>query len=748
VSKKKQLQTTFIAGELAPLLGMRVDTKQYANGAKSLLNRRCLIGGGTSRRPGTRDLTGFFGISNRLVDFVFNENEQYICMFSWDASAGGVMIAYLPDGTYAGSTVGGPWTPGIIQEMDWMQTANTIIVTHSTFKPVVITRIGPAAWESHTIEFFSSGPRLEQPYFKLAPHTATLQPSAYTGAITLIVGNGWFRQDHVGQIFRYLGREILITGVSDGTNASGNVLEKLPPSFIVGVSDSSVFTAGETVVGSDSGAKGVIVTDGGNNDLLIYARNASITSSSGPGGSISGLQAGLFLGAPGVDVFGLAGQQAQVSLQAFTVGETLVGPVSTAKITSVALSSTLAAVTDWDEALFTPGNGWPSCVTLHRNRLCFAGHPKMPNLLLASRLGNIFSFNVGDGSDADAISVTIGDSSAAEIRQMYSSDQLILATDKGLYYCPEGPNQPFTPTRMAFVAFGSPWPISGSCKMRAFDDGIIAVSGSTVIKARGTGDSQKTWNAQEVSILSPHLINNPYDMAVTTNFEGGPERYCVFSNADGSLAVMMLLEGQEIRNFVPWRTSGYFGSVCVVKKRLYCSVLRVPGYQLFHLELFDNALTLDGVLDINTAPELANIPLMFPGRLVNVVSYSGYSLGTWPLAMRQDEIPPGPYHIGNNYDTVIQTLPAVIEDAKGSNAGEMARISEALVFTHESARFTGNGYERQAYLINEDANLPPPRRTGPQRLKFLGWRRDPTLTITQPDPLPLTVLAVKTEVLW
>ena len=57
-------------------------------------------------------------------------------------------------------------------------------------------------------------------------------------------------------------------------------------------------------------------------------------------------------------------------------------------------------------------------------------------------------------------------------------------------------------------------------------------------------------------------------------------------------------------------------------------------------------------------------------------------------------------------------------------------------------------YERQAYLINEDANLPPPRRTGPQRLKFLGWRRDPTLTITQPDPLPLTVLAVKTEVLW
>jgi hypothetical protein len=742
--RKRTLQTTFIAGELAPELGGRVDTKQYANGAKSLLNRRCLIGGGTSRRPGTRDLNGLFGGGPRLVEFVVNENTQYICDFGTDLTTGqGFMNAYNPDGSYASGVVGAPWSGLVVNEMDFMQQANTMIVTHATFMPQVITRTGLASWTLHPIAFFSSGPRLEQPYFKLAPHTVTLQPDAYIGSINLTDNGGWLNTQHIGQRIRYLGREILITGISTPGVATGDVIERLPPSFVIGVQDGTVFTEGEVVLGADSGAKGVIVSITAN-ELLVYSRNASITSSSGPGGATAGLQAGLALGFPGIDPFNLPGQVAGVSLQAFTVGEVLVGPNATSKITGVANSAPVA-VPDWDEALFTPGNGFPSCVALHRNRLVFAGHPAAPNLLMASRLGNIFSFQVGDGSDADAILVTIGDSAAAEIRQLFSSDQLLLATDKGLYYVPEGPNQPFTPSRIAFIAFGSPWPISGSVKMRAFDDGVIAVSGNTVIKARGTGDSQKTWNAQEISLLSPHLLVNPYDMAVTTNFEGGPERYCVFSNSNGTLAVMMLVEGQEIRNFVPWNTTGFFGSVAVIKKRLYVAALR-GSRPNFHLEMFDNTLTLDGVQDLSSEGEFPNIPTMFPGMTVEIVTTSGYALGPYPLHM--DDVPLGPYHIGQFYQTRIQTLPASLEGPDGPMLGELSKINEAQIFTLESCRFAGNGYEQQAYLVSDDANLPPPRRSGAVRIKLLGWRVDPTLTISQPDPLPLTILAIKTEVVW
>lgn len=743
MARKRQLQTTFIAGELAPELALRVDTKQYVNGAKSLLNRRCLIGGGTSRRPGTRDLNTLGGFNARLVEFVFTDNDQLVIAFSWSTSFGGLFICYLPDGTFQSSFGGAPWDTVTMREMDFMQSGNTIIVTHASFAPRVITRISNFAWTFAPIQFFTSGPRLEQPYFKIAPLGITMQPSAPFGSILITLSlPGWFQPGHAGTRVRYLGREILITSVSDPTTAFGNVLERLPGTFDVTVEDGSGFTIDETVLGADSGAKGVISAVSGN-VLTIYLRQASITSPSGPGGATSSFDAGLILGFPGVSNEFLGFGAAQPSLTPFTIGEILVGPVFTSKVTASAVAAQ-AAVRDWDEALFTDLNGYPSCVALHRNRLCFSGHPKAPNLFLASRIGNIYSFNVGDASDADAIAVTIGDAAAAEIRQMYSSDQLVLGTDKGLYYVPEGTNSPFRPTSMAFVAFGSPWPISGSCKMRAFDDGIIAVSGSTVIKARGTGDSNKTWVATEMSILSPHLLRDPYDMAVTTNFENGPERYCVFSNTDGTLAVMMLVEGQDIRNFVPWVTQGFFGSVCVVRRRLYVAAARIGSN--FRLELFDNALTLDGTRDFATEAQLVNVPALYPGLTVNVVTVSGFSLGTYPLTM--DDVPPGPFRVGQNYPTIIETLPAVVEDARGSNAGEFSKISEALVFTHESARFTGNGYEKTAYRINEDANLPPPKRTGPQRLTFLGWRRSPTLVITQPDPLPLTILSIKTEVLW
>jgi hypothetical protein len=749
MAHKRQLQTTFISGELAAELALRVDTKQYANGAKRLLNRRCLIGGGTSRRPGTRRLNTIVdNIRPRLIEFVFNETQQYIISFQ-----PGRADAYFPDGTYAGLVAGNhaaaPWNENHMMGMDFMQTANTIIVTHEAFPPVQITRLGTNVWDDQPYKFFTSGPRLEQPYFKVAPFNITMKPSAVEGTIGLTLSAPWFSSDHVGQRMRYLGREMLITSVGSSITAVATVLEKLPGTYDIGVLDGTGFTVGETVIGATTGAKGVISRITSNNTLSVYLRQANIVSSSGPGGATTPPEVLFVTG--GVPLPGFS-SPAQASLQPFQVDEVLVGPTFTSKIT--AISSTpeggLAEVTDWDEALFTPRHGFPSCVTLHRNRLVFAGVPAVPNLLMASRLGNLFSFQVGDGSDSDAILATIGDSAAAEIRQVFSSDQLLIATDKGLYYCPEGPNQPFRPSSIAFIAFGSPWPISAACKMRAFDDGVIAVSGSTVIKARGTGDSQKTWNATEMSILSPHLLNEPYDMCVTTNFEGGPERYCIFSNIDGTLAVMMLVETQDIRNFVPWTSPGissgalsYLGSACVVTKRVYIAVLRERWY----LERFENELTLDGVMDLPNQAFLGNIPAFFPGgQVVDVVTFSGMALGPAPLKM--DDIPNGPYHVGQNYPTIIETLPVALEDARGSSMGEMAKINEALVFTDKSCRFAGNGYEKQAYLVNEDANLPPPRRTGPQRLKFLGWRRDPTLTITQPDPLPLTVLAVKSEVCW
>jgi hypothetical protein len=76
------------------------------------------------------------------------------------------------------------------------------------------------------------------------------------------------------------------------------------------------------------------------------------------------------------------------------------------------------------------------------------------------------------------------------------------------------------------------------------------------------------------------------------------------------------------------------------------------------------------------------------------------------------------------------------------------RITDCYVSRADSARFAQNGYELAAYQVTDDPTVAPPLRTGPQRFQFQGWKQEPTIPITQPDPLPLTVLAMKSVVAY
>lgn len=696
--RKKSFQTNFSAGELAPELISRQDTEQYANGAKSLLNYQCLIGGGARRRPGLAWLANL-PFDSILVEFIVNQTTRYILAFS-----AGRMDAFLEDGTAAGNLTAKPWTGTIWREMDWAQAGNTIFLVHPDMPPQRVIRTGAATWLSGPFEFFRGpGSTTEQPYYRVANPAYTLAPSALSGpGITLqaTVGSNVFVGAHVGSIFRYVGKEVLITAVADGDTAVGNVIETLPSTQSLTVTSSAQFAVGEAVAGQVSNARGTItaIPDGVHVEVVVTT-----------------------------------------GLTEFEV-EDLVGPNGVTSISAVA-AATPAAVVDWDEQLFSVVNGYPACIELHRNRLLFAGHPAVPNALIASRINNLYSFNVDDGTDADAIFETIGDAGASAIVQLYSAEQLLVLTDHGPYYVPESQANPFRPTSIAFFPFGSPWPITASAKARPFDGGVLAVSGSLVIKLKPTGDLTRSWDAEEVSLLSSHIIHSPVGLAVASNFAGGAERYAFLLNDDGTIAVLQLVEQQKIRNVTPWETSGSVKSICCIQGDAFAVVQRfVAGATHYYLEKFDTSYTLDLA---RTVAAITDIAPFYGTTSVNVIA-GGYSLGPTPLAFGTP--PAGPYEVGLFYDTELEILPPAVDDREGSHAGELMRILESYVQVQDSARFAQNGYELSAYQVTDALDEAPPNRSGFQRFQFQGWSREPTLTITQPDPLSLTVLGIKTIV--
>lgn len=696
MARSKSLQTNFSAGELAPEFAGRMDADQYKNGAKSLLNRRCLISGGTKRRPGSK-VVAEPGVPFRPVDFIVNQATRYVLAF-YD----GGMKAYLPDGTAAGSLTSQPWTGAIWQEMDYAQAGNAIVLTHAGMIPQIVTRTGTSSWSRAQISF-STGAwgRLQQPYYKTAPTAMTLAPSALTGNINLTASAAWFTSSHPSQRIRYLGRECIINTITSPTIAACSVIERLPSTQTLTVTSSNNFSTKQVILGNTTGAKGQItgIPDGTHITVVIIQ---------------------------GLTEF---------------AAETLIGPDAVTAISAVA-AATAAAVTDWDEQIIGPVYGSPACVELHRNRLLFGGHPSVPDALMGSSLLDIFDFNVGDASDGDGFFETIGDAGASTIAQLHSAEQLLVLTDRGAYYVPESAANPFRPTSIAFYPFGSPWPITASTKTQPFDGGVLMVSGSNVIKAKPTGDVSRSWDADEVSLLSSHLVRLPVWMAVTTNFASGPERYAIIGNSDGTIAALQLVEAQRIRNMTPWETDGEYSGGCCLGDLIFVATRRVlSSTPRYFLEVFDQDWTLDGAREYADLSD-ATTDYGFEEN-INVVSQVTYHLGTLSNALASD-LPAGPYQVGWYYDSTIEPFPPVIEDREGSHFGEMMRITEAHVLVRNSARFTVNGTTLQAYQASESLSAPPPLRTQPQRFRFLGWGIEPTMRITQPDPLPLEVSAVKT----
>jgi hypothetical protein len=708
MARSTPLQTNFSSGEIAPDLDARQDTEQYANGARSLLNRRCLIGGGTKRRPGSWYQAQLSGEA-WAVDFIVDQTTNYVLCFG-----SGRVDAFIRDPdtgelTASGSVTGCDWIGTIWEEMDYEQSGDTAFLTHVDMHPQILTRTGAATWTVTDFSFYTSGPRTEQPYYKTAADSRTLRTNSLTGSVTLTIsGSGaHFTADHVGTIVRYLGRETEVTAfAADGLSCTATVLEKLPGTFELTVTSSAAFTVGESVAGATTGARGVVSAIADGTHLTVYLDGDLIE---------------------------------------FTT-ENIVGPHGVTAISAVS-ATTEAAVEDWDEQLFSPVNGYPKCLALHRNRLCFGGHPAVPNALICSKISNLYSFDVGDASDADGILLTIGDAGASEIVQLHSAEQLLILTDHGPYYVPESVANPFRPTSIAFFPFGSPWPITATAKAHGFDDGVLFCSGSLVVKARPTGDLTRAWDAEEVSLVSNHLISNPSRVAVVSNFAGASDRYALLVNDDGGIAALQLVEKQRIRNVTPWVPGGEndsYISVAAIGGDAYCTTARqIAGERRYYLEYFDQDVTLDLALAYANKTALdADVESVYGSTTINVVVGNRFHLGEWPLSINYALT--GTYVAGLFYDSEIETLPPVLDSREGSLAGEKMRICKAWVKVHDSARFSASGSTLSAYQTTDDPGAAPPLKNSWQEFEPpTDWSSEPTLVINQPDPLPLEVLGIK-----
>ncbi len=702
MARRDTFKTNFAAGELSEDIYSRTDTEQYLAGARKLRNYRSLLGGGVERRPGFRRLVQVAG-NAKVIPFEIDAATRYWLVFS-----DGAMEAFLIDGTASGSLSSQPWTGTTWNEFKWAQSGARLYVTHPTFGIYVVERTGASTWTSTAFAFTEIAGDRKQPYYKLAPSAVTLDSSGYTGSVTLTTSADWWVAGHVGNWIRYLGAQIEITAVTNGTTATGTVRQLLPPSQDLTVTSSAGFTVGQLVEGSTTGAKGVV-------------RNI-------PAGTT--LSVAITEGRTRFEV------------------EDIIGPTAITACSAVGDLGSPLPVQDWDEEVLSALWGWPRTLTIHDNRLIFGGLPQIPGALMGSRVGEYTDFDVGDAGDADGFFEIMGEAPAQRIVDLISQEQLLIMTDKGPFYVPQTVANPFRPTAISFSKFGGHW--ESTAPLGEFDNGVIVTAGSLVYKLRPTGDQLKMWEEDEVSVFSWHLLKDVVDTAFSDPIGDRPERYGFFVNDDGTMAVMMLMERQNFRSFVPWDTQGGFKSVATNRGDVAVIVRRnVAGTNEHWLEVLELGLLLDGATQY--ASLAATADGKYSGDPVHVMGgrfWFGKQTAAADGSVTVDTDWSGPFEVGFNFTTELETLPPVLEDQSGSRQGDTARITRALVHVQSSMRFSTNGYELSAYHVGDDANLEPPLRTQPTEFRFFGWVTEPTIRITQPQPGYLKVGAIQSTVIW
>ena len=156
------LQPSFAAGELSPFLYGRVDLAKFHVGARTMQNFFVHPHGGASNRPGTRFVgeVDNSGLRHRLIPFqfrtlpagqtyalVFGDKTMQVVMFN--AGAPG-FVQDTPGHIY---TLATPYAAADLPLLKFVQSADTMTLTHPSYSAMRLTRTGHAVWMLTPITF-------------------------------------------------------------------------------------------------------------------------------------------------------------------------------------------------------------------------------------------------------------------------------------------------------------------------------------------------------------------------------------------------------------------------------------------------------------------------------------------------------------------------------------------------------------------------------------------------------------------
>lgn len=253
-----------------------------------------------------------------------------------------------------------------------------------------------------------------------------------------------------------------------------------------------------------------------------------------------------------------------------------------------------------EEAAWSSTRGYPVAATFFQGRLYFVGSRSLPSSGWGSKAGNFVNFSIGDASASDAIEFT-ADTSSGDVPafvNIYGGRHLQIFSTSAEFYVPKSEDTALTPTNFVLRETTD----RGSKKGLR----LQPVDGATLFMQRGgkalrefifQGDVEVAYQANNISLLSSHLINDPVDIATRRSTSTDEADYVLIVNSDGTLSSFCTLRDQNINAFTMIETDGLFLNVAVDRQDMHFAIERtINGVARRYLECFDSRVRLDGAV--------------------------------------------------------------------------------------------------------------------------------------------------------
>ena len=731
MSRIIRIQNDFTSGELDPRLRARTDLAQYQAGLTTARNVSIQPQGGAIRRPGTKyiaTLDSGAGNAVRMVPFEFSVSDSYMLVFTpgkMYVFKDGAQITNINGSGNDYATVAS-LTAAILPEMNWVQSADTLIIVHEDLQPLRLVRgATDATWTVDTVPFS----KIPEYAFTLSVHnpTYTITPSAASGNITISASSV---TTDTGTAQAGTSTTITLKSATSFTS------DDQPNGMMVEITSGT--GSGQTRHVEDYVASTKVVTvdpawdtapDNTSNYEIKAFKEAAV---------------GEYINA--LDGFGRA------RITEYVSDTSVKAYVEIPFFDNSAITSGNWEIEHGYEDAWSATRGYPRSVVFHEGRLFFGGTKSLPQTLFGSRVSDFFNFDPGEQLDDSAVQATLDTNTFNAIVDIYSGRHLQIFTTGGEFYVPQSLDDPITPANL-IVKQQSAYGMRPGIRVQNIDGASLFIQRQgKALQDFVFADVQNAYTSAKVSLLSTHLLKSPGEMAtrVATSTDEG-DRLLIVNDDDGSIACYTLLRSQNVIAPSEWTTDGDFLNVGVDVDSIYTVVKRtVNSADVYLVERFDDSIYLDSAKSGGAASSVTMGHLQ--GETVQIIRDGvvepEQTVPASPFTVTFAEAATASHQVGLNYTPEIKTLPVEPRLQGGSLRGFKKRIFEVNAEIFETQSMTIGSKEVAFRKFGEDIlDEAVPEFTGIKTLHgILGYTYEGQITIGQSVPLKMTVLGIDYKV--